>query len=95
MPFYAYIMAADRNGTIYVGVTNDLVRRAWEHRNGVVKGFTEKYGVHRLVYFEAFDDVRNAIQREGNIEHWSRKWKLALIEEKNPQWRDLFDEIVL
>ncbi len=93
MPFYVYLMAADRNGTIYVGVTNDLIRRVWEHRSDVVKGFTKKYGVHRLVYFEVFDDARNAIQREKNIKHWPRKWKLALIEKKNPQWRDLFDEI--
>jgi putative endonuclease len=94
MPFFVYIMAAERNGTIYVGVTNDLVRRVWQHRNGVVEGFTKKCDVHRLVYFEAFDDARNAIQREKNIKHWARKWKLALIEEKNPQWCDLYDEIV-
>ena len=77
-------------GTIYIGVTNDLLRRAWEHREGVLPGFTRRYGVKRLVYFEEFGDVRDAIQREHNLKHWSRAWKIALIEKANPDWHDLY-----
>ena len=93
VPYYAYILASDRNGTLYIGVTNDLVRRIHEHRESVVDGFTKKYGVHRLVYFEAFDYGQAAIQRERTMKHWKRDWKIALIEENNPDWRDLFEGI--
>ena len=82
--YYVYIMASRRNGTLYVGVTNDLIRRVYQHRTGAVEGFTKKHGVKRLVYFEETSDVRSALQREKNIKHWSRAWKLALIEEVNP-----------
>jgi putative endonuclease len=92
MPYWVYILASRRNGTLYVGVTNDLVRRVWEHRQGV-GGFTTKYGVTRLVYFEDTPDVTAAIQREKNLKHWSRAWKIALIERANPEWLDLYDEI--
>jgi len=89
MSCWVYILASRRNGTLYVGVTNDLVRRAFEHR----EGFTRCYGVEQLVHFERFDDPRSAIQREKNLKHWPRAWKLALIERTNADWRDLWPEI--
>jgi putative endonuclease len=87
------MLASKPGGTIYVGVTRDLVRRAYEHRNGLVEGFTKRYGVKHLVYFEQYDDPATAIQREKNIKHWSREWKIELIAAANPDWRDLYDEI--
>jgi len=92
--FYIYIMANKRNGTIYIGVTNDLARRVYEHREGLVKGFTSRYGLKSMVYYEVFDSVSLAIQRETSLKRWPRRWKLALIEKANPQWKDLVDEIV-
>jgi len=91
--FYVYILASKRNGTLYVGVTNDLVRRVFEHKQALVKGFTKTHNVHMLVYFEIFDDPTSAIQREKTIKKWSRRWKTNKIEEVNPTWRDLYDEI--
>ena len=91
MTYFVYIMASQKNGTLYVGVTNDLIRRVFEHREGTVAGFTKRYDIKDLVYFEEHDEPRNAIQREKNIKHWSRAWKLALIERQNPDWQDLFD----
>jgi putative endonuclease len=88
-----YILASRRNGTLYIGVTSDLVKRVWEHRNANVKGFTAKYGVYLLVYFEMHDDMRNAITREKQLKKWNRAWKLALIERSNPEWKDLWSEI--
>ena len=88
-----YIMASRRNGTLYVGVTSNLLQRAWEHRDDVRDGFTKRYGVHRLVYFELHDDMSTAIAREKQIKKWNRAWKLELIETNNPQWRDLWDDI--
>ena len=88
-----YIMASRRNGTIYTGVTSDLVRRVWEHREGVFDGFTEKYGCKLLVWYEVHDEMYEAIKHEKRIKGGSRKKKLALIETMNPQWRDLYDEI--
>ncbi|MBI3706688.1 MAG: GIY-YIG nuclease family protein [Proteobacteria bacterium] len=93
MAYYVYILASRRNGTLYIGATNDLMRRAWEHRQAVAESFTKKYGVHRLVYFEAYDQARPAIQRERTLKHWRRDWKIALIEKSNPEWRDLYDDI--
>ncbi|WNJ99182.1 GIY-YIG nuclease family protein [Thalassospiraceae bacterium LMO-JJ14] len=90
---YLYILASRRNGTLYIGVTSDLVRRVWEHRAGVVDGFSKRYGCKTLVYFETFDDIANAIQREKALKEWKRAWKLRLIEEMNPTWRDLWDDI--
>jgi len=90
---YIYILTNRPNGTLYVGVTNDLLRRIGEHRAGVVEGFTKKYGLKRLVYFERHDDIRTAIQREHNMKHWSRAWKVRLILTDNPEWRDLFGEL--
>jgi len=93
MSFWVYILASAHGGTLYVGLTNNLVRRAFEHRNGLVSGFTKRYGVKRLVYFEEHTTAYEAIQREKNIKHWPREWKIDLIVSVNPNWRDLFDEI--
>ena len=87
---YVYILASKIGGTLYIGVTNDLVRRVTEHRLKAVEGFTEKYDVGRLVYFEQFDDPENAIKREKRLKKWNRAWKIRLIEEKNPNWDDLY-----
>ncbi|MGE3332050.1 MAG: GIY-YIG nuclease family protein [Rhodospirillaceae bacterium] len=91
--FYVYILTNNRNGTLYIGVTNDLVRRVYEHRQGAVSGFTRRYGLHDLVYFEQFDDPENAIQREKRMKHWPRQKKIAQIESANLLWRDLYEEI--
>ena len=91
--YYVYILASQRNGTLYVGLTNDLVRRVWEHKTHAVGGFTAKYRVHRLVHFEQCDDPEAAILREKQIKNWHREWKLRLIEESNPEWNDLYDEL--
>ena len=88
-----YILASRRHGTIYVGVTSDLVKRIWEHKNNVVEGFTKKYGVHELVYFEMHADMAQAIQREKRIKKWNRVWKIELIEKENPDWNDLWPQI--
>ena len=90
--FFVYIMTNKRNGTLYVGVTGDLARRIFEHREGLVEGFTKRYGLKMLVYYEAFDSILLAIQRESNLKHWSRKWKLELIEKLNPKWCDLAED---
>ena len=87
-------MASKRNGTLYTGVTSDLSGRVWEHREGVLPGFTKKYNVKMLVWYEAFDDISDAIQREKTIKKYPRAWKLNLIEEMNPDWRDLYEDIV-
>ena len=92
MQFAVYIMASQRNGTIYIGVTGDLSRRVYEHREGLVDGFTKRYGVKMLVHCEMFDSVSYAIQRETNLKRWPRKWKLELIEKDNPQWLDLYED---
>jgi len=89
-----YILASRRYGTIYVGVTNDLAKRVWEHKNNVVEGFTKKYGVHDLVYFELHADIAQAIQREKRVKKWNRAWKIELIEQGNPDWNDLWPQIV-
>ena len=91
--YFVYILASRRNGTLYVGSTNDLIRRVHEHRTKAVPGFTSRYNVTRLVHYEQFGELSAAIQRERNIKHWSRAWKIALIEKENSEWRDLFDEI--
>ncbi|MEA2879431.1 MAG: putative endonuclease [Hyphomicrobiales bacterium] len=93
MACWVYILASGSGGTLYVGVTNNLVRRVFEHRNGLVRGFTKRYGIKRLVYFEEHATAPLAIQREKNIKHWPREWKIDLIVSMNPDWRDLYDEI--
>ena len=90
---YLYIMASKPHGTLYVGVTNDLVRRVWEHREGVSPGFTKRYGIKQLVHYEVHSTILYAIQREKNIKHWLRAWKIELIEGMNPAWDDLWDVI--
>jgi putative endonuclease len=91
---YIYIMASGKNGTIYIGVTSNLVKRVWEHRSGVVPGFTEKFGCKLLVWFEAFDDVQQARQREMQMKEWKRAWKVKLIEEHNLDWDDLYPSLL-
>jgi putative endonuclease len=93
-PGYIYLMANKPNGTIYLGVTNDIARRVYEHRNGLIDGFTKKYGCTLLVWYQRFDDIQAARNREYQMKSWKRAWKLRLIEEMNPQWRDLFDELM-
>ena len=91
---YVYFLTNRPNGVLYVGVTNNLVRRVFEHRSGVVEGFTKQHGIKRLVYFEVFDDIQTAIQREHNIKHWPRAWKVRKIVVDNPDWNDLYETIV-
>jgi putative endonuclease len=92
--YSVYIMASKRNGTLYVGVTNDLVRRVHEHKTDTVEGFTEKYQVHLLVYHEQTSDMLSALAREKQIKKWNRKWKIELIEAENPEWEDLYEGLV-
>jgi putative endonuclease len=94
MTYWVYILASKPGGTPYVGVTNNLVRRVYEHREGLAKSFTKRYGIKTLVYFESHETIVAALQREKNIKHWSREWKINLIVASNSDWRDLYDEIV-
>ena len=87
---YIYILSSQRNGTLYVGVTSDLIKRIYQHRNNLSEGFTKKYKVHRLVYFETTPSIASAIQREKQLKHWRRQWKIELIEKDNPEWIDLY-----
>ena len=89
-----YILASDRNGTLYTGVTSDLAKRIWEHKNETTEGFTKKYSVHMLVWFEQHETMESAISREKAIKKWERAWKLELIEKSNPEWQDLYPEII-
>ena len=91
--YWVYILASRRHGTIYIGVTNDLVRRVYQHKNKLIKGFTSQYGVVRLVWFETHDDITAAIEREKELKKWRREWKINLIERDNPDWHDLYNEI--
>mgnify|MGYP001577293216 FL=1 len=92
--YCVYILSSQRNGTLYIGVTNNLTKRIWEHKNKKVDGFTKKYEAHHLVYFEQHNNSESAITREKQIKKWCRLWKLRLIEEKNPKWRDLYQDIL-
>ena len=89
-----YILASKRNGTLYVGVTSNLVQRIWQHRNNLAEGFTQRYQVHQLVCYELYEDIRVAINRERQLKNWKRRWKLELIEKSNPDWTDLWEEII-
>jgi putative endonuclease len=91
--YFVYILASARNGTLYIGVTSDLARRCWEHREGLVEGFTKRHGVKRLVYFEMFEDVYQAIARETRLKKYKREWKLNLIQKSNLEWRDLAPDL--
>ena len=90
---WVYIMTNRPNGTLYTGVTNNIARRAFEHKAALIEGFTKRYGLKRLVYMECYEDIANAIQRERNMKHWPRAWKVRLILEANPGWRDLYDQL--
>jgi len=92
--FYVYILASKRNGTLYIGVTSNLVQRIWQHKEGLVEGFTKKYNIKLLVYFEVHETVESAITREKQMKKWERAWKIKLIERNNPEWRDLTDMII-
>jgi putative endonuclease len=92
--YYVYILASKRNGTLYVGVTNDLIKRVWEHKSKLVEGFTKKYRVNKLVYYEECSDIKKAILREKKIKAWKRAWKLELIEKLNPNWNDIYSDLV-
>jgi putative endonuclease len=91
--FYVYILCSKRNGTLYVGVTSDLVKRIYEHKNNLVEGFTKKYSVHRLAWYETHESAESAITREKQIKKWKRVWKLKMIEQNNPDWNDLFGNL--
>ena len=91
--YFTYLLASKRNGTLYIGVTSDLAGRVWQHKHDVSPGFTSKYNVKNLVWYEPFDDIRAAIQREKTMKKWPRQWKVNLIEETNPDWRDLYESL--
>lgn len=94
MQYYVYILANKRNGTLYIGSTSGLAKRVWQHKNKAVEGFTKKYGVDKLVHYEVAETQEAAAQRERQLKKWNRAWKIRLIEEKNPEWEDLYDEII-
>ena len=89
-----YLLASKKNGTLYIGVTSDPIKRIWQHKNKVVGGFTQEYDVHRLVYYELIDDIEEAILREKRLKKWNRAWKIKLIEKSNPEWEDLWGRII-
>lgn len=91
--YFVYILASKKNGTLYIGMTNDLIKRVYEHKNNLVEGFTKKYFVHNLVYYEGYNDVYSAIAREKRLKKWKRQWKINLIEKSNPQWQDLYPQL--
>ena len=92
--YYVYIMASKKNGTLYIGVTNNLQHRVWQHKNDVHEGFVKRYGVHRLVWYESTTDIEGAIRREKQMKKWRRQWKIDLIEGKNPNWDDLYEGLM-
>jgi putative endonuclease len=92
--YFVYILASGRNGTLYIGVTNDVMRRTWEHKSDLIEGFTRKYGVHILVWYETHNDINEAIIREKKLKHWKRAWKIELIEQQNSGWNDLYDRLI-
>ena len=92
--YYVYILASKRNGTLYIGVTSNLAKRIYEHKHKLIGGFTKKYNVDRLVYYETTEDVESAILREKRLKKWKRQWKVELIEQKNPNWNDLYYDII-
>jgi putative endonuclease len=94
MAYFVYLLASGRNGTLYVGVTNDLIRRVHEHRTGAVEGFSKRYAVHQLVWFESSETIASAIQKEKQIKNWKREWKIALIEQANPHWQDWYESLL-
>jgi len=93
--FYVYMLVSKLNGTLYIGITSNLVQRIWQHKNKMVEGFTRKYNVNKLVYYEVHPNAESAITREKQMKKWRRSWKIRLIKEKNPDWKDLYDDIRL
>jgi putative endonuclease len=91
---YVYILASKKNGTLYIGVTSNLIKRVWEHKNKLVAGFTKKYNITKLVYYEQYNDTQNALRREKRLKKYNRKWKLTLIEKHNPEWNDLYAALI-
>ncbi|MBT4936319.1 GIY-YIG nuclease family protein [Candidatus Peregrinibacteria bacterium] len=91
--YYIYILASKKNGTLYIGVTSNLKKRVYEHKNKVVEGFTKQYGIHDLVYYEETSDIKSALEREKQLKKWNRSWKIRLIEEVNKEWNDLYAEL--
>ena len=94
MQSYVYILSSDRNGTLYIGVTSDLVKRVWEHKSDFVEGFTKQHRVHHLVWYEMHENMGSAITREKQLKEWKRQWKIDLIEKTNPYWNDLYETII-
>ncbi len=94
MQYYVYILFSKRNGTLYIGVTNDLIRRVYEHKNKQINGFTKRYGVDKLGYYEIYQSIEEAILREKQLKNWQRTWKLELIEQDNPDWHDLYETLL-
>ncbi|HBR09972.1 GIY-YIG nuclease family protein [Candidatus Bipolaricaulota bacterium] len=92
--YFVYILASGKNGTLYIGVTNDLLRRVYHHKENIVEGFTKKYNVHNLVYYESYGDIQAAIIREKQMKKWKRQWKIKLIEKDNPSWKDLYYDLL-
>ena len=92
--YYLYILASKRNGTLYIGVTSNLIKRIYEHKNNLIEGFTKKYNIHNLVYYEITEDVNSAIAREKQLKIWKRNWKIELIEKNNPGWKDLYFDLI-
>ena len=91
--YYVYILASKRNGALYIGVTSDLKKRVHQHKNNLINGFTKKYRVHHLAYFETTNNIRSAIQREKQMKEWKREWKIRLVQQVNPEWNDLYDTL--
>ena len=94
MQYFIYILTSKKNGTLYIGVTSDLIKRVYEHKNELVEGFTQKYAIHNLVYFETSDSIECAIMREKQLKKWNRAWKINLIEKSNPAWKDLYPDLI-
>jgi putative endonuclease len=94
VPYYVYLLASQKNGTLYAGVTSDLVRRVHDHRNGLVEGFSKRHQVHHLVWFDSTDSVEAAIQREKQVKNWKREWKVQMIQKANPDWLDLYESLL-
>ncbi len=92
--YYVYILASKRNSVLYIGVTSNLVKRIYEHKNSIIEGFSKKYNVHKLVYYEITNDIESATRREKQLKKWNRKWKLEIIEKNNPKWKDLYFEMI-
>ncbi len=94
MQYYVYILASKKNGTLYIGVTSDIIKRVYEHKKPMAVGFTQKYAVHDLVFFEVTESVEGAIAREKQLKKWNRTWKISLIEKGNPEWKDMYTELI-